>query len=79
MLLRYSDITLFAAFYFGCELCVSVCCNCVANYHSIPIEVSERPVFPWMISLQIGLINLENEDFGKQLVEKTQTLFQVSN
>ena len=36
----------------------------------------------WFLSIhffQIGLINLENEDFVKKLVDKTQTKFQVSN
>lgn len=41
---------------------------------SFQIEVSEYPMF-----VQIGLINLENEDLVKKFVEKTQTKFQVSN
>lgn len=43
------------------------------------MEVSEPLISYVCISFQIGLINLENEDFVKQLVEKTQSKFQVSH
>lgn len=34
---------------------------------------------PILLCIQIGLINLENEDFVKKIVEQTHTNFQVSD